>query len=903
MRTRPNPIYRLLHRDYHESFDCYAPQRSDFHALVSGKLPSGWRIDRRGIWFQCGSLQTVMPQQGWKIHISATPANARDILDRVTEKLFERKDTGFKFAVDLSTLGLLNGKNWSRGGSAKFITIYPPDNGRFLELLEELHNVTRDLRGPYILSDHRYRDSSVVFYRYGGMQLHEVLNVRGERIPMLVGPNGSEVPDQRMAYPVTPSWVENPLPGNETQKKAGEGNTLKDGRFRIESVFEFSSAGGIYLAVDQQTVMRVVIKEARPHINEMPAGNDAIELLKKEHRLLTLLADDTIAPRPVDLFQEWEHWFLVEEYIPGTSMSAHSAANNALLRTRPSSDDYKTWADMFRVLALRLIEIVSVLHSRQIVFADLSPNNLIIPAGTKDLKLIDFEGAYQIGTDRTTALYTPGFVSHKRLAGSTATLEDDYYSLGAVLFAYLFPVNGLFHLNPEAKQEIMACIQNDAHLPRSVGEMVLALMDQNTTWRPASTKMIEILKAGSTASHKMSAQSSRTDYHALLEGIVEHTQGVASYNRRDKLFPADPKLFATNPLSLAYGAGGVAYMLERVTGKSPDSAVDWILSHTISRETYAPGLYIGMSGIAWVLLEMGQHQEAAKIFQLTSGHPLLHHSFDVFYGTAGWGMTNLRFFLATGNELYLDQARQAGEKLLEPGNGAGSWRLWEQPTQRPLGFAHGASGVSLFLLYLSLATHDDRFLVAGQEALDLDLSSGMNTRDGGMSWGAAVELPKTLYPYWRYGSAGLGTALVRFYKLLGETRYSSILEKIFIDTDRKYSVLPGHFIGLAGLGSFLLDTWEFTGESRYLESAHKVAAGIMNFRVNRRGIAFPGDFLSRLSCDYGTGSAGIALFLNRLAGRQQGGDFMLDGLFGVIPATTRLSRRLDQEKLVPTAMA
>jgi hypothetical protein len=52
----------------------------------------------------------------------------------------------------------------------------------------------------------------------------------------------------------------------------------------------------------------------------------------------------------------------------------------------------------------------------------------------------------------------------------------------------------------------------------------------------------------------------------------------------------------------------------------------------------------------------------------------------------------------------------------------------------------------------------------------------------------------------------------------------------------------------------------------------------MQFRVERQGIAFPGDMLSRLSCDYGSGSAGIVLFLNRLQG-QRGSDFMLDCLF------------------------
>ena len=106
--------------------------------------------------------------------------------------------------------------------------------------------------------------------------------------------------------------------------------------------------------------------------------------------------------------------------------------------------------------------------------------------------------------------------------------------------------------------------------------------------------------------------------------------------------------------------------------------------------------------------------------------------------------------------------------------------------------------------------------------------------------------------------------VLRYHKLLPNDSYRFILEKIFVDTDRKYAVFPGLFNGLTGLGDLLLGMYEFSRESRFLEAAARVAQGIMLFRVERRGIAFPGDSLSRLSCDYGTGSAGIALFLGEL---------------------------------------
>jgi serine/threonine protein kinase len=878
MRSRPNPLYRLLDKDYHENFDAYSPQRADFCDLVSAGLPAGWGIQRKGIWFHCGSPQNAVPQQGWKIHISATPANARDILQRVSSVLLGRRDTDFKFALDMSTLLLLNSKNWSRGRSGKFITIYPHDNGHFLDLIEQLHRVTEGQLGPYILSDHRYKDSNVLFFRFGGMRLYDVLNVKGERTPMLVAPDGTEIPDQRTAYPVTPSWEIPPLPMDDPSTEEQGTQGMKNGRYQIQDVLDFSNAGGVYRATDQQTGKKVVIKEARPCINSTFDGYDAVELLKKEYRLLTVLKDTKIAPQPVDLFKEWEHWFLVEEYIEGDSMGAHSSQHNVLLRTRPRPEQYKEWYETFRSVCISLARIMEVLHDHQIVFADLSINNLIVVAGKAELKLIDFEGASQLGVDRPGAVFTPGFVSENRLAGSNAAYEDDYYSVGAVLLAYLFPINALFHLNPKAKPEIVTKIRRDARFPKAIANLVLDLMDQDPARRPVPSRMFEILASEPVIEPEALPVAPELDYEPLITGIVDHIEQAATYSRQDRLFPADPKVFATNPLSLAYGAAGVGYALKRITGSHSEELLNWILRHKITPQTYAPGLYIGISGVALGLLEMGAVQEAEELLQQTFQHRLLHDAPGIFYGTAGWGMTCLRFFLQTGDQFYLDKATSAGNKLLETCHLAPAGCYWDTPNETPLGFAHGASGIAVFLLYLYLATRKEAFLEAGRQGLEFDLSFAVTTKDGGLSWRQATQGQSPLFPYWRFGSAGIGTAVLRYAKVLETEHYREILEKIFIDTDRKYVVLPGKFIGLAGIGDFMLDMHEFTGEARYLDAATKAAEGIRQFRVERpQGIAFPGDMLSRLCCDYGTGSAGIGLFFNRLQHRQTN-DFMLDCL-------------------------
>jgi hypothetical protein len=862
-----------MDKDYYETFDKYQPRREDFYDNVAALLPSGWTICRSSIWYQCKAQEMSIPAQGWKIHVSTAIANAAETLHRVTTVLLARGDAAFKFAADCQVLLLLNSKNWSRSAAGKFITIYPHDSETFISLIDELHRNTRDLAGPYILSDRRYKDSNVIFYRYGGMTLNQKLNIKGERIPVIVAPDGSTVPDRRCAYPATPDWVTPLFPEAAENDVSAGGIALQNGRYTVTSALRFSNAGGIYLAHDNQTGSKVLIKEARPCINSTKDGYDAVELLKKEFRLLATLSDLGVAPRPVDLFREGEHWFLAEELIEGLSMSAHSAVHSLLLRTRPSPDDLSEWYDMFRSLSLSLTDVLEKLHSRNIVFNDLSPNNLIVVAGTHELKLVDFEAAYQIGVDRPTLLYTPGFASQSRLAGGAGNFEEDCYALGSVLLAYLLPLNGLYHLHPNAKREFMEQVQIDAGLPPSLVNMLLRVTSQDAQDRPGLQQIRVTLQEAAAPALPVQTPRDGADIDCLVRGIAAHIEQVASYEREDRLFPPDQRMFATNPLSLAYGAAGVAYALLRVTGRVPESAINWILRHKVTCDEYPPGLYIGLAGIAWSLMEAGQVPAGERLMKLSSTHSLLHESPDLFYGQAGWGMACLRFFTETQDQIYLDWALDVGDKLVRQGRQC----RFIATNDTPLGLAHGSTGIALFLLYLHLATFDESFLAAGLKALEFDLDFGRPTKDGGLSWPASELASSPLYPYWRMGSAGVGQAVLRYYRVLRDPRFLSILERIFVETDRKYAVLPGRFTGLAGLGDFLLDMYDTFGDARYLSSAWKVAGGIHQFRVERSGIAFPGDLLARLTCDYGTGSAGIALFLHRLIAGGEA-DFMLDRL-------------------------
>lgn len=879
-----NVLDTLANPEFYEIIDYYQPDEGDMLALVKEMLPDGWLYIRNGVWFGCQpppEQATELPPQGWKIHVSSSVENAVETLKAVVP-ILRRHEVSFKFALDFRILSFMNGKGWVRQGAGKFITIYPTDVEHFKFLIEELHKVTGHLNGPYILSDRRYKDNLVVFYRYGGIKPYATLNHRGEKTHVMMSPDGEQIPDIRRPYFFVPHWTKDPFeeetePTAEKPVVAPTQITLKDGRYLVKSVFSFSNSGGVYLAEDRETGREVVIKEARPFI---VTTEDAVALLKKEHKILSKLAHTGVAPQPVDFFRDWEHYYLVQEFITGSSLAHYSARNNVVLFTHPTLDDTRKFYDAFKTIFVQLARYLKILHENGIIFSDLSPNNIVVLRDTLEIKLIDFESAFEAGEDNPILLYTPGFAYIDQMQGVASTSASDCFAIGAIMHFFLTPVNQMWMIHPKARYTFVRSVAKDIGFPEAIADLITALIDKESSKRPTTEQVIEVLEREhppSTPHFSAAGPEADPTYREYVKGVVEYILSVASYDRKDRLFPADGKVFGTNPLNLAHGACGVAYAINRMEGRVPEPVLGWILERNKHPSLYPPGLYIGLSGIAWGLLEIGLREEAKETLLSTHDHPMLYDGFDIYYGAAGWGLANLRFFSEFQDELFLRKAEEAGAFLCRTAQQDEERGLyWKDGEGVPLGYGYGASGVSLFLLYLYLASGGEEYLDTGIKALDFDLSHGMANLEDGLSWPRAVGKSSIVYPYWQYGAAGIGHAVLRYHKLLDEERYREVLEKIYTETDRKYAVFPGQRLGLSGIGEFLLDMHLFLGDRRYLDSAYKIATGVSLFKIEKpQGIAFPGDMLRRISCDYLTGSAGVGHFLHRLV-TGEGGGFNLD---------------------------
>ncbi|HEY8468150.1 MAG TPA: class III lanthionine synthetase LanKC [Longimicrobiales bacterium] len=877
-------FYTLADREFYEPIDRYQPRPDDYIAIARRRLPDDWDGGRKGLWYYATPPGASFPDEGWKIHLSATISDAPSVLETAC-RVLARHRVPFKFAADQRILLLLNSKNWRRGGAGKFITVYPRDTAQCGELLEELYHATIGYSGPYILSDRRYRDSRVVYYRYGGLAPTVRLNVRGLSVPVIRAPDGTLIDDRREPFFKLPPGVVDPFVSGADDASSDESaeGTLKNGRYRVESAISFSNSGGVYVAEDTHTGERVIIKEARPDTNLSPKTRDAVWLLKKEHRLLTVLEETGIAPRPIDFFRDWEHYYLVEELVEGVILRAFTAKLALPLRIRPTLEDAREFVDIYRRLYAAIAEALRVLHQHHIVFGDLSHYNVMVAPDGETVKLIDFEGAYEEGVDVPTSLFTPGFAAAEAIAEGVPLAADDRYALGGLMLAGLMPINEIMGLQPGAYEPLLRSCVRDLGFPETIAECIRGLLHPSRARRPELDEVIRVLRAEpevrppEIGADEVDAE----DLEALLDGLVAYIESKASPERDDRLYPGAPALFETNPLGIAYGACGVAWALQRITGRTPQGALEWILRRPISAKAYPPGLYVGLAGIAWALLELGESERAEEVLAMADGHPLLDESPDLFYGRAGWGLAQLRFHLASGDPAYLERARSAGDALLASRvrGEDGCWWLTEGDEYAGLG--HGGAGIALFLLDLYRATGESEYLRVVREALDHVVACGVRNPDGGLTWTVMQGHP-TYTPYWRWGSAGVGGVLLRYEAAVGDGRYEEALASVLLDTDRKYSIFPGLHLGLAGIGDFYLDLERFGRDPAVARAgARKLLAGVLHFKLTRpEGFAFPGESRDRISCDFATGSAGIAYFLHRFL---HGGPaaFMLDELLDV----------------------
>lgn len=908
MSSLKSIIYALSDQERLQERDVLLEQAD--RLLAECADPGRWEQKTFDNWAQFRCSGFAMPSQGWKLHVSATPVSAEDVLTAVLPILFEEGCT-FKMVRSRRLLTFLNEAHSPRSAAGKFITIYPGDEAQAVRMAERLHQATRGLHGPIILSDARYRPDSLVHYRYGSFVPQSVYASDGRSVPIIRDPQGRPYPDAREAWFSPPPWITDPFqPAAEGEPAAAEHAAaeaptviLVGGRYEVTQALRHANKGGVYLATDRQTGDVVVLKEARPHVGVDRHGRDATDRLRAEAENLERLRPLGVAPRLLDTFVADGHLFLSLDRLEGSN----------LRQARRSHSGPYPVAQM-RELGRRVALLLDACHAAGMLIRDFNPNNLmILPDGTP--RIIDVEMACPEGEELPIGVgaYTPGFASPQHREREKPSRGDDEYSLAATLFflatgrdPYLVPdTPSTGRTEAERLAGQLRGMIAAGLLPAWIEPPIVEGMSPDPQARWSARRVADYLAsmsdeapapAAAPAPEGWTPDGRETRALDAARDLVDATlMAVHTGNaRRPVESSCTAELF--DPAIAQHGVAGVGEFLLAARDQLDDAGREklaalarWAADDARNPEGRHHGLYFGLAGAAWFLLDaaeaLGDEPLRGAAFGLARAlrpHPGV---VDVTHGAAGIGLTLLHFHDVTGEAEFLDGARRMADLVLQGEQESAHGSVWPQtdPKGQPIvfyGFAHGTAGIGCFLLALWAATRDERYLAAAQRAAE-SLVQNVVLSGEIAHWPHGPQRP-TLWTYWCNGSSGVGTFLVRMYQATGDERLRELSEKAgrAVYEFRWFSGI-GQCHGLAGNGEFLLDLHQLLGDDRWLHMARELGEVLHTHRIYRDGRAVYADDSGMMtSPDFGVGWTGVGSFFYRLA---MGGPrpFMADGfLYG-----------------------
>ncbi|WP_307251157.1 class III lanthionine synthetase LanKC [Kineosporia succinea] len=812
---------------------------------------AGWEQNTRDGWHGVFPRDLELPEQGWKVHVSATLENAQCVLDLVSGHC-GRQRVPFKYRATRTDLLRINLKYADRGTSGKFVTVYPATEQACAEVLNDLDALVGGMDGPYVLSDLRWNQGPV-YLRYGGFRALDVRDEHDQLVPAIRRPDGELVPDRRTPSFAPPAWV--PLPAFVTT--ARERLNADDSEafgYRVREALHFSNGGGVYLAERLRDAATVVLKEARPHAGLSPDGRDAVERLQCEREQLERLRGVPSIVGVLGGFEHSGHHFLVLEHVGGRSLNREIAARHPMVRAGASThdrDEYRAWA----LGVLEQIEAgIRAVHEHGQVHGDLHPGNVLVtPDGT--VRFVDLELSYAQDAPAPSAGGAPGFTPPDGRTGVAA----DLYSLACLKIALFIPLTPLLALDHRTARRLIDEAVRRFGLDIGFGAEVLARLEApRTGGAPAGerTQQAEELARTWPVDTADGVQQLRT---AIVRGLHESLD----LSRADRVFPGDVRQFTHDALSIAHGACGVLPALHEPGESShrADAVLDWVSAALHRAPRTQPGLLDGITGIARTFSRFGRVDEAARLTAEIERLPFEQLPGDLYGGLVGIGLDRLDE--DPDGAAITEIRRVLRDRTGELGRHIRSVKGVTRAARDRGGLLRGATGAALFWLRCYETYHQAEDLDRARRALAVDLSACTERPDGSLQ----LDEDRRSLPYLGSGSIGVALVAMRLLEHLDDEDLRRAVRRVIRVTRAGYTAQSGLLNGRAGFVLFLTAVQRSPfadAVSRADLIRHTRDLGLYAL-VHGTGLHFPGEQILRASTDWASGSAGVLTALDAYA--------------------------------------
>lgn len=462
----------------HQTVDSDLNYRSPTTGRLSKLLSDEWRelcsrylpiAPADSVWRYSRVRGPLDPEQGWKLHVSATVLTANEVLKRVGP-ILQSRAVLFKGPASLQELNRLNcGLFYGYTQVGKCLTVYPRTDEEATSLAETLYELTRGVHAPSVPFDLRYRKDGCVYYRYGAFTHQQIQNGDGTSTLALRAPDGRLVPDSRESLGGKPDWVSDPFA--RINQGLPPATPLKS-TYRVFRALTQRGKGGVYQAVDlsARPPRLCIVKEGRRHGEPGWDGRDGHWRVKNEGKnLRALRAAGVEVPHVYSSFEAGGHFYLVTEFVEGVSLQELLSRRERRLPVRRALE-----------LAQQVCQLLARIHKAGWVWRDCKPANLLVTKSGA-LRPLDFEGACPRGRRSRLAWATPSFTAPEALGGPAAPSNDsnDLYPLGVITY-YLLS-GGLPHV-PGA----VTLGGRRRPVPPEVCRLVSLLLDPNPRRRPTA---------------------------------------------------------------------------------------------------------------------------------------------------------------------------------------------------------------------------------------------------------------------------------------------------------------------------------------------------------------------------------------------------------------------------------
>jgi len=200
------------------------------------------------------------------------------------------------------------------------------------------------------------------------------------------------------------------------------------GKYPIIREIGSGATSRVYLARDPFAEREVAIKV---FLFEQNISAQTERMMHKAFLAEAALAGKLSHPHIVEILDaviEPEHSYLVMEYVPGTTLEAHSDVTNLLPLNKVVEIIFK---------CIRALEYA---FQHGVIHRDIKPGNILL-SRTGDTKVSDFGASFQqrLGHETTqlTGIGSPAYMSPEQIRLEEITHQTDIYSLGVVMYRLL----------------------------------------------------------------------------------------------------------------------------------------------------------------------------------------------------------------------------------------------------------------------------------------------------------------------------------------------------------------------------------------------------------------------------------------------------------------------------------